>query len=58
MRLSNWEEPFLSEAQKEYAALDAYATRRIYVELENRKKSSLSSTDNGQHNPNEGNSII
>lgn len=39
MRLSNWEESFLSDAQKEYAALDAYATRRIYVELERRKSS-------------------
>jgi ribonuclease D len=58
MRLSNWEEPFLSDAQKEYAALDAYATRRIYVELENRKKISSSSTDNVQNAPNEGNSII
>lgn len=34
MRLSNWEASPLTEEQKHYAALDAYATRRIYIELE------------------------
>ena len=33
-RLSNWEADFLSEKQKRYAALDAWATREIYVKLE------------------------
>lgn len=32
-RLSNWEAESLSEAQKHYAALDAWATRRIYLKL-------------------------
>ncbi len=33
-RLSNWEAEELSPKQQLYAALDAYATRRIYAELE------------------------
>jgi ribonuclease D len=33
-RLTNWEADELSAKQQQYAALDAYATRRIYVELE------------------------
>lgn len=33
-RLSNWEADFLTKEQKHYAALDAWATRRIYTELE------------------------
>lgn len=36
-RLSNWEADFLTDEQKKYAALDAWATRRIYTELENFK---------------------
>ena len=36
-RLSNWEADFLTEKQKKYAALDAWATREIYVKLENLK---------------------
>lgn len=36
-RLSNWEADFLTNEQKKYAALDAWATRRIYTELENFK---------------------
>ncbi|MDD6211212.1 MAG: 3'-5' exonuclease domain-containing protein 2 [Bacteroidales bacterium] len=32
-RLSNWEADVLSEAQKEYAALDAWASLRIYTHL-------------------------
>jgi ribonuclease D len=38
-RLSNWETDILSDAQKMYAALDAWACLRIYNELENREKS-------------------
>ena len=38
-RLSNWEADFLTNEQKNYAALDAWATRRIYIELENFKNS-------------------
>jgi len=34
-RLSNWEADFLTERQKKYAALDAWATREIYMKLEN-----------------------
>jgi ribonuclease D len=37
-RLSNWEANFLTEKQKKYAALDAWATRKIYVELSKREK--------------------
>ena len=37
-RLSNWEADFLTNEQKKYAALDAWATLRIYNELENFKK--------------------
>lgn len=33
-RLSNWEAEELSAKQQLYAALDAYATRQIYIELE------------------------
>ncbi|MCQ2211073.1 MAG: 3'-5' exonuclease domain-containing protein 2 [Paludibacteraceae bacterium] len=36
-RLSNWEADFLTNEQKKYAALDAWATRRIFTELENFK---------------------
>jgi ribonuclease D len=35
-RLSNWEADFLTERQKQYAALDAWATREIYMKLEAR----------------------
>lgn len=38
MRLTNWEASFLNSEQKRYAALDAFATRRIYMELERRKQ--------------------
>ena len=38
MRLTNWEASFLNNEQKRYAALDAFATRRIYMELERRKQ--------------------
>lgn len=37
-RLSNWEIDVLSDAQKMYAALDAWACLRIYNELKNREK--------------------
>ena len=37
-RLTNWEAPQLSEKQQLYAALDAYATRRIYIHLEHLKR--------------------
>lgn len=37
-RLSNWEADVLSEAQKLYAALDAWACLRIFNELKNREK--------------------
>ena len=33
-RLSNWEADFLTDKQKQYAALDAWATREIYMKLE------------------------
>ncbi|MBP5456205.1 MAG: 3'-5' exonuclease domain-containing protein 2 [Paludibacteraceae bacterium] len=33
-RLSNWESAILTERQVEYAALDAWATRRIFVYLD------------------------
>lgn len=33
-RLSNWEAPLLTDKQKNYAALDAWATLRIYNELQ------------------------
>lgn len=33
-RLSNWEAEELQIKQQQYAALDAYATRKIYIELE------------------------
>ncbi len=36
-RLTNWEADFLTEKQKSYAALDAWATLRIYEELERQK---------------------
>ncbi len=36
-RLSNWETKILTEAQKSYAALDAWACLRIYQFLENLK---------------------
>lgn len=36
-RLTNWEADFLTEKQKSYAALDAWATLRIYEELEKQK---------------------
>ena len=39
-RLSNWEADFLTERQKKYAALDAWATREIYVKLESLNGSS------------------
>lgn len=34
-RLSNWEADFLTEAQQQYAATDAWATLRIYQRLNN-----------------------
>lgn len=37
-RLSNWEADVLSDAQKLYAALDAWACLRIFNELKNREK--------------------
>lgn len=37
-RLSNWETDTLSEAQKMYAAIDAWACLKIYNELINREK--------------------
>lgn len=36
-RLTNWEADFLTDKQKSYAALDAWATLRIYEELEKQK---------------------
>jgi len=36
-RLSNWEADFLTEKQKRYAALDAWAAREIYLTLEKLK---------------------
>ena len=32
-QLSNWDLPILSEAQKQYAAIDAWACREIYLKL-------------------------
>ncbi|MDH6307202.1 ribonuclease D [Dysgonomonas sp. PFB1-18] len=37
-RLSNWEADILSDAQKMYAAIDAWACLKIYKELEYREK--------------------
>lgn len=37
-RLSNWEADVLSDAQKMYAAIDAWACLRIFNELKNRAK--------------------
>lgn len=37
-RLSNWEVDVLSDSQKMYAALDAWACLRIYNELKNKEK--------------------
>lgn len=37
-RLSNWEVNVLSDSQKMYAALDAWACLRIYNELKNKEK--------------------
>ncbi|MDR2955579.1 MAG: 3'-5' exonuclease domain-containing protein 2 [Prevotella sp.] len=37
-RLSNWEADTLSDAQKMYAAIDAWACLKIYKELEHREK--------------------
>ena len=37
-RLSNWEADFLTDRQKKYAALDAWATREIYMKLETNLK--------------------
>lgn len=37
-RLSNWETEILSDAQKMYASLDAWACLRIYNELKNKAK--------------------
>jgi len=36
-QLSNWESNFLTERQKRYAALDAWAAREIYLKLEGLK---------------------
>ncbi len=38
-QLSNWETPTLTEAQKKYAALDAWACLRLYEEVMELKKS-------------------
>ncbi len=38
-RLTNWEADFLTDKQKHYAALDAWAALRIYEELEQKKES-------------------
>lgn len=38
-RLSNWEANILTEAQKEYASIDAWACIKLYEELEALKKS-------------------
>ena len=38
-RLSNWEADVLTEAQQQYAATDAWATLRIYKELEKLRRS-------------------
>lgn len=37
-RLSNWEADILSDAQKMYAAIDAWACLKIFNELDNKKK--------------------
>lgn len=37
-RLSNWEANILTDAQKMYAAIDAWACLKIYNELKNREK--------------------
>jgi ribonuclease D len=42
-RLSNWETDILSDAQKMYAALDAWACLRIYNELKNKEKITVNS---------------
>ena len=39
-RLSNWENETLSEAQKKYAALDAWACLKIYQELQSNQQNS------------------
>jgi ribonuclease D len=44
-RLTNWEADFLTDKQKSYAALDAWAALRIYEELEG-KKSEINSKQN------------
>lgn len=44
-RLTNWEADFLTDKQKHYAALDAWAALRIYEELEKRK-SDISNLNN------------
>lgn len=41
-RLSNWEQDELSSAQQQYAAIDAWATRQIYLRLETEQKLSAS----------------
>ena len=33
-RLSNWETPILTPQQKKYAAIDAWACRDIFIELQ------------------------
>lgn len=40
-RLTNWEADFLTEKQKHYAALDAWAALRIYEELETKKSNQI-----------------
>ena len=37
-RLTNWEADLLTERQQKYAALDAWASREIYVKLESMQK--------------------
>ena len=44
-RLSNWENPELSEQQQRYAATDAWASLQIYIQLMNEIKLSKSEID-------------
>ncbi len=37
-QLSNWNAPILSDAQQQYAAIDAWACREIYMKLTNGQK--------------------
>ena len=44
-RLTNWEAENLTDKQKQYAALDSYATRRIFAHLEGIKKQTSHTTE-------------